>query len=198
VVVSVGVGVGVTVSVGVGVAVGVGVTVGVALEVAELTADAAALVALPIALLTLLPHPVIRHPATMTATGRQTPLLVHRMLVLSRVAILRLALAPVRGDQAGHQSGQEHLAGQGLHDGDGPATVLGRREVPVSERGQRGKAEVLECLGIGGLAACEERRLAQVLYGRVAGREHQPHDEVRAQGAVDALDGDRGLGQHAP
>jgi hypothetical protein len=56
--------------------------------------------------LTLLPHPVIRHPATMMATGRQTPLLVHRMLVLSLVAILRpAALAPVRRDQAGHQSG---------------------------------------------------------------------------------------------
>src|SRR4029077_16901212 len=81
------------------------------------------------------PHPVIRHPATMMATGRQTPLLVHRMLVLSLVANLRPALAP------------------------------------VSERGQRGKAEVLERLGIGGLAACEKRRLAQVLYGRVAGRE---------------------------
>jgi hypothetical protein len=52
------------------VAVGVGAAVGVALEVAELTADAAALVALPIALLTLLPHPVIRHPATIMATGR--------------------------------------------------------------------------------------------------------------------------------
>ena len=38
---------------------------------------------------------------------------------------------------------------------------------------------------------------AQVLDGRVAGREHQPDDQVGAQGTVDALDGDRGLGQHA-
>src|SRR6266702_4604569 len=122
-------GAAVAVAVAVTVVVSVGVGVGVALEVAELTADAALLVALPIALLALRPHPVIRHPATMMATGSQTSLLVHRMLVLSLVAIVRpAALAPVRRDQAGHQSGQEHLAGQG---------------------GQRSKAEVLECLGIG-------------------------------------------------
>jgi ABC-type amino acid transport system permease subunit len=70
----------VVVAVGVAVAVGVGAAVGVA--VAELAAVATLLVALPIALLTLLPHPVIRHPAARMATGRQTPLLVHRMLVL--------------------------------------------------------------------------------------------------------------------
>jgi hypothetical protein len=68
----VGVGVGV-----VGVTVGVGVTV--APWVAELTADAARLVALPIALLTLLPHPATRHPATSRTTGREKPLIVNRM-----------------------------------------------------------------------------------------------------------------------
>src|ERR1700750_223353 len=69
--VAVAVAVAVTVSVdgsavgvvGVGVGVGVvGVGVTVAPAVAELTADAARLVALPIALLTLLPHPATRHP----------------------------------------------------------------------------------------------------------------------------------------
>jgi hypothetical protein len=65
--------------VGVGVGVTVGVGVAVAPPVAELTADAARLVALPIALLTLLPHPATRHPATSMATGREKPLVVHRM-----------------------------------------------------------------------------------------------------------------------
>jgi hypothetical protein len=67
--------------VGVGVGVGVMVGVGVAVEppVAELAADAALLVALSIALLTLLPHPATRHPATSMATGREKPLIVHRM-----------------------------------------------------------------------------------------------------------------------
>jgi hypothetical protein len=58
------------------------VGVGVAVEpaVAELTADAALLVALPIALLTLLPHPATtRHPAASRATGREKPLIVNRM-----------------------------------------------------------------------------------------------------------------------
>ena len=50
---------------GVGVTVGVGVAV--AAPVAELTADAARLVALPIALFALLPHPATRHPATSMA-----------------------------------------------------------------------------------------------------------------------------------
>jgi hypothetical protein len=63
--------------------VGVGVTVGVGVAVAppaaELTADAARLVALPIALLALLPHPATRHPATSMATGREKPLIVNRM-----------------------------------------------------------------------------------------------------------------------
>jgi hypothetical protein len=67
--------------VGVGVGVGVTVGVGVAVEptVAELTADAARLVALPIALLTLLPHPATRHPATSMATGREKPFIVNRI-----------------------------------------------------------------------------------------------------------------------
>jgi hypothetical protein len=63
--------------VGVGVGVGVGVTVEPA--VAELAADAARLVALPIALLTLLPHPATRHPATSMATGREKPFIVNRI-----------------------------------------------------------------------------------------------------------------------
>jgi len=63
--------------VGVGVGVGVGVTVEPA--VAELAADAALLVALPIALWTPLPHPATRHPATSMATGREKPFVVHRM-----------------------------------------------------------------------------------------------------------------------
>jgi len=63
--------------VGVGVTVGVGVAV--APPVAELTADAARLVALPIALFAALPHPATRHPATSMATGREKPLIVHRM-----------------------------------------------------------------------------------------------------------------------
>jgi hypothetical protein len=82
---AVAVSVAVTVSVdgsAVGV-VGVGVTVGVGVAVvpavAELTADAARLVALPIALLALLPHPATRHPATSMATGREKPLIVNRM-----------------------------------------------------------------------------------------------------------------------
>jgi hypothetical protein len=65
------------VGVGVGVSVGVGVTVAPA--VAELTADAARLVALPIALLAPLVHPATRHPATSMATGRETPFIVNRM-----------------------------------------------------------------------------------------------------------------------
>jgi hypothetical protein len=70
----VGVGVGV-----VGVSVGVGVVVAPAAAVAELTADAARLVALPIALFALLVHPATRHPATSMATGRAKPLFVHRI-----------------------------------------------------------------------------------------------------------------------
>jgi hypothetical protein len=69
----VGVGVGV---VGVGV---VGVGVMVAPAVAELTADAARLVALPIALFALLVHPATRHPVTSMATGKAKPLFVHRI-----------------------------------------------------------------------------------------------------------------------
>jgi hypothetical protein len=69
--------VGVSVGVGVGVSVGVGVVVAPA--VAELTADAARLVALPIALFALLVHPATRHPATSMATGRAKPLFVHRI-----------------------------------------------------------------------------------------------------------------------
>ncbi len=65
------------VRVGVGVTVGVGVAV--APPVTELAADAARLVALPIALLTLLPHPATRHPATSRTTGREKPLIVNRM-----------------------------------------------------------------------------------------------------------------------
>jgi hypothetical protein len=63
--------------VGVGVGEGVGVTVEPA--VAELTADAALLVALPIALWTPLEHPATRHPATSRTTGREKPLIVNRM-----------------------------------------------------------------------------------------------------------------------
>jgi hypothetical protein len=70
--------VGVSVGVGVGVSVGVGVAV--APPVAELAADAARLVALPIALFTPLPHPASRHPATSMATGSENPLIVHRIL----------------------------------------------------------------------------------------------------------------------
>jgi hypothetical protein len=87
--VSVGVGVAVAVSVAVtvsvdGSAVGVvgvsvGVGVAVAPPVAELTADAARLVALPIALFAPLVHPATRHPATSMATGREKPLIVHRI-----------------------------------------------------------------------------------------------------------------------
>jgi hypothetical protein len=81
--VAVAVSVAVTVSVDgsavgvVGVSVGVGVVVAPA--VAELTADAARLVALPIALFALLVHPATRHPATSMATGRAKPLFVHRI-----------------------------------------------------------------------------------------------------------------------
>jgi hypothetical protein len=71
--------VGVSVGVGVGVSVGVGVVVAPAAAVAELTADAARLVALPIALFALLVHPATRHPATSMATGRAKPLFVHRI-----------------------------------------------------------------------------------------------------------------------
>jgi hypothetical protein len=69
--------VGVSVGVGVGVSGGVGVAV--APPVAELTADAARLVALPIALFAPLPHPASRHPATSMATGSEKPLIVHRI-----------------------------------------------------------------------------------------------------------------------
>jgi hypothetical protein len=68
--------VGVSVGV-VGVSVGVGVPVAPA--VAELTADAARLVALPIALFAPLVHPATRHPARSMATGRAKPLIVHRI-----------------------------------------------------------------------------------------------------------------------
>jgi hypothetical protein len=71
--------VGVSVGVGVGVSVGVGVVAAPAAAVAELTADAARLVALPIALFALLVHPATRHPATSMATGRAKPLFVHRI-----------------------------------------------------------------------------------------------------------------------
>jgi hypothetical protein len=67
------------VGVGVGVGVSVGVGVAVAPAVAELTADAALLVALPIALFALLVHPATRHPATSMATGSEKPLIVHRI-----------------------------------------------------------------------------------------------------------------------
>jgi hypothetical protein len=83
--VAVAVSVAVTVSVDgsavgvVGVSVGVGVVVAPAPAVAELTADAARLVALPIALFALLVHPATRHPATSMATGRAKPLFVHRI-----------------------------------------------------------------------------------------------------------------------
>jgi hypothetical protein len=85
--VAVAVAVAVTVSVdgsavgvvGVGVGVSVGVGVMVAPAVAELTADAARLVALPIALLAPLVHPATRHPATSMATGREKPFIVNRM-----------------------------------------------------------------------------------------------------------------------
>jgi CRISPR/Cas system-associated exonuclease Cas4 (RecB family) len=83
--VAVAVSVAVTVSVDgsavgvVGVSVGVGVVVAPAAAVAELTADAARLVALPIALFALLVHPATRHPATSMATGRAKPLFVHRI-----------------------------------------------------------------------------------------------------------------------
>jgi len=63
--------------VGVGVTVGVGVAV--APPVAELTADAALLVAPPIALFAALPHPASRHPVTSMATGSENPLIVHRI-----------------------------------------------------------------------------------------------------------------------
>lgn len=78
-----GMAVAVTVAVAVGgtpadvsVAIAVGVVVVVAVGVAVL------LCKLPIALLTLLPHPATRQPATRMATGREEPLIVHRMLVL--------------------------------------------------------------------------------------------------------------------
>jgi hypothetical protein len=67
------------VGVGVGVGVSVGVGVAVAPAVAELTADAARLVALPIALFAPLVHPATRHPATSMATGSDKPLIVHRI-----------------------------------------------------------------------------------------------------------------------
>ena len=47
-------------------------------------AVAALLVALPIALLTELPHPAARHPAASIATRRRKALLVHRMLAMIR------------------------------------------------------------------------------------------------------------------
>jgi hypothetical protein len=67
------------VGVGVGVGVSVGVGVAVAPAVAELTADAARLVALPIALFAPLVHPATRHPATSMATGSDKPFIVHRI-----------------------------------------------------------------------------------------------------------------------
>jgi hypothetical protein len=73
------------VGVGVGVGVSVGVGVAVAPPVAELTTDAARLVALPIALFALLVHPATRHPATSMATGSDKPLIVHRIPVSFRV-----------------------------------------------------------------------------------------------------------------
>src|SRR6266542_2360158 len=71
---AVAVSVAVTVAVD-GTAVGVvGVGVAVAPPVAELTADAALLVAPPIALFAPLPHPASRHPVTSMATGSENPL----------------------------------------------------------------------------------------------------------------------------
>src|ERR1700730_6650750 len=93
--------------------------------------------------------------------------------------------------------GQEHVTGQGLHHRNGPAAVTGGGEVAVAEGGQCGETEVLECLGDGGLSASEEGCAIQVLDSRVAGGEHQPDDQVGAQGTVDALDSDRGPVQHA-
>ena len=49
---------------------------------------------------------------------------------------------------------------------------------------------------LAGSLSGEEVRRAQVVHGREAGREHQPDDDVGAQGAVNALDRDRALGQH--
>ena len=75
---------GTTVGVRVTVGVGVGVTVAVAVGplVTEFTTEAAALVALPTALLTLLVQPATRSAMTATATGRTKPLVMRRMLVL--------------------------------------------------------------------------------------------------------------------
>ena len=77
------------------------------------------------------------------------------------------------------------------------AAIVERGEIPVTESGQRGEAEVLERLRGGGLPVGEERRHAQVPHRRVEGGEHQPDDQVGAQRAVDALHGDRRPGQDA-
>ena len=71
-----------------------------------------------------------------------------------------------------------------------PAPVPGRGEVPVPEGGQRGEAEVLECLGGGGLAVGEKGPRPSAGWPRRS-REHQSDYQVGAQGAVDALYGHR-------
>jgi len=108
-----------------------------------------------------------------------------------------LGRRPEGGDEAGDQGGQEYLASQRLHDGDGPAAVAGGSEIPVAESGQGGEAEVLERLGVTRLTVGKEAPGTEVLHRRVEGGEHQADDDVGAQGTVNALHGHRGPGQDA-
>ena len=71
-----------------------------------------------------------------------------------------------------------------------------RGEVPVAQGGQGGEAEVLERLGVRRLPASEKASAAEVLDRGVEGGEHHADEHVSAQGTVDTLHGDRGLGQY--
>src|ERR1019366_9415503 len=81
--------------------------------------------------------------------------------------------AAERSDEPGYERGEKHLSGQRLDHGDPLAAALRGGEVPVAESGERGEAEVLECLGGAGVAVSEELAPAEVVHGRVEGSEHQ-------------------------
>src|SRR5690242_6026653 len=66
--------------------------------------------------------------------------------------------------QPGDQGGQEDLAGHRLQHGNGLTATVGRGVVSVTERGQRGKAEVLEGLCVADVAVREERAPVEVGY----------------------------------
>jgi LuxR family maltose regulon positive regulatory protein len=110
--------------------------------------------------------------------------------------------AGLRSPEACHQPGdegrQEDLADQRLEHGNGTAAAAAGGEVAIAEGGQRGEAEVLECLDRAGRAVGEEAVAAESVHGAIDGSEHQPDDHVRAHRAIDALQRDQVLDEYPP